>query len=261
MRLESRLGLRLLHRTTRTVSLTFEGEQLYNRATRLLEDLRDMEAALSAQSAVPRGRVRVSLPATLGRMVVLPKLTEFCEKFPDIEVDVGLDDRKVDLVEGGYDLAIRTGSLEDSGLLARSLGKHRFVLCAAPAYIEKHGVPASIGQLESHSCIRFRYPSTGLLEKWSFDSIDMDSDLGRGPTLNDGEAIVVAAIAGLGLAQLPDYAVASALASMKLVSILPQWQCTRGDIWIIRPASREHIPRVAVFATFLEQCLEEFRLN
>lgn len=254
-RMEERLGIRLLTRTTRRISMTFEGEQLYARATRLLDDLRDMEGMLTAQSSTPRGRVRISIPATLGRMVILPRLDGFLQLCPEIELDIGLDDRKVDLIEGGYDLAIRTGHLDDSTLLARSLGPHRFVACASPAYLDRHGAPERLDDLTDHSCIRFRYPSTGLLEKWAFDGRELDRELSTDLTLNDGEAVVVAAIAGLGIAQLPDYAARQALARGQLAKVLPTYQCTRGELWLVRPAARANIPRVQVAAQFLEKIL------
>lgn len=252
-RLEERVGVRLLNRTTRRVTMTFEGEQLFARASRLLEDLRDIESLLATQRAAPLGRVRATLPATLGRMVILPRLAAFVARFPGIELDIGLDDRMVDLVEGGYDLSIRTGKLEDSGLIARKLATHRFVLCASPAYLAIHGAPATLDDLGSHACIRFRYPSSGLLEKWAFDGVEWDRALPSGPVFNDGEAVVLAAIAGLGIAQIPDYAAAAARADGRLVPLLTQHACVRGDIWLVRPAARANLPRVEALASFLEE--------
>lgn len=254
-RLEARLGLRLLTRTTRKVSMTYEGEELYARAARLIDDLREIDTMLAGQRKAPAGRLRVSLPATLGRMVILPRLAEFVARHPAIELDIGLDDRKIDLIEGGFDLAVRTGALDDSGLLARKIGQHRFVLCAAPAYIGRAGAPASLDDLHGHPCIRFRYPTTGLLERWAFDGDERDRELGPGPTFNDGEAVVLAAIAGLGLAQVPDYAAGPAIQSGRLVPLLPRHSCIRGDIWLVRPAHRATPPRVEVFARFLTDAL------
>lgn len=254
-RVEARLGVRLLSRTTRQMMMTFEGEQLYARATRLLDDLRDVEGMMANQRTSPVGRVRISLPATLGRMMIVPRLGGFIAAYPGIDLDVGIDDRKVDLVEGGYDLAIRTGTLEDSGLIARRLGAHRFVLCAAPAYLAQRGTPIALADLAAHTCIRFRYPTTGLLEKWSFDGRDYDRDLPGGPTFNDGEAVVLAAMAGLGLAQLPDYAVADAISDGRLITLLPQHACLRGNLWLVRPSHRAHLPRVEALAGFLSEIL------
>jgi len=251
-RLERKVEVRLLVRTTRQVMMTFEGEQLYARAARLLDDLRDIEGMLATQRAAPVGRVRASLPATLGRMVILPGLARFVADFPGIELDIGLDDRKVDLVEGGYDLAIRTGRLEDSGLIARKLAPHRFVLCASPDYLAAHGAPASLEELSGHTCIRFRYPSTGLLEKWAFDGKEWDRELPSGPVFNDGEAVVLAALGGLGLAQIPDYAAFQALRSGRLIPILTRYACIRGDLWLVRPVNRANLPRVEAFAQFLD---------
>jgi DNA-binding transcriptional LysR family regulator len=254
-RLEARVGVRLLNRTTRQVMMTFEGEQLYARASRLLDDLRDIESILATQRAAPVGRVRVTLPATLGRMVILPQLARFVADYPGIELDIGLDDRKVDLVEGGYDLSIRTGHLEDSGLIARKLAPHGFVLCASPDYLAARGRPQLLADLVQHTCIRFRYPSTGSLEKWAFDGKEWDRELPNGPVFNDGEAVVLAALGGLGLAQIPDYAAREAVESGRLVPLLTQHRCVRGDLWLVRPASRANLPRVEAFAAFLGQVM------
>lgn len=253
--MEARLGVRLLTRTTRQVMMTFEGEQLYRRASQLLDDLRDIEGILAAQRAAPVGRVRVSLPATLGRMVIVPRLRDFMSAHPGIDLDVGLDDRKVDLIEGGFDLAIRTGVLEDSALIARKLAPHRFLLCASPAYLASSGTPGSLDELWHHKVIRFRYPTTGMLEKWSFNRCEYDRELPGGPVFNDGEAVARAAIAGLGIAQLPDYAAADAIVAGQLVPLLAELTCIRGDIWLVRPPQRAEAPRVKAFATFLEDML------
>lgn len=250
-RMEARLGVRLLTRTTRQVMMTFEGEQLYHRASRLLDDLRDIEGMLAAQRAAPVGRVRVSLPATLGRMVIVPNLRAFIAEHPGIELDIGLDDRKVDLVEGGYDLAIRTGVLEDSSLYARKLAPHRFVLCAAPEYLAEFGTPETVTDLWTHRVIRFRYPTTGMLEKWSFDGLEYDREMPSGLVSNDGEAVVRAAMAGLGIAQLPDYAVVDEVANGGLVPLLGHLRCVRGDLWLVRASQRAEAPRVKAFTNFL----------
>lgn len=254
-RLEARLGVRLLIRTTRRVSMTFEGEALHARASRLIDDVREIETMMAGQRQAPTGRVRVSLPATLGRMVIIPRLADFADQHPGVELDLGLDDRKVDLIDGGYDLAVRTGHLDDSGLLARKLAPHRFVLCAAPAYIARYGAPQSLGDLARHRCIRFRYPTTGLLERWSFDGQERDRELGQGPAFNDGEAVVLATIAGLGLAQVPDYAARPAIMQGQLVALLPEHACARGDLWLVRPSHRATPPRVEAFARFLGDVL------
>lgn len=255
-RLEARLGVRLFIRTTRHLSLTYEGEELHARAASLIDDLREIDAMLAERGRAPAGRVRISLPATLGRMVIIPHLAAFASANPGIQLDVGLDDRKVDLIEGGFDLAIRTGSLDDSGLLARKLAGHRFVLCAAPAYLDRCGTPQTLDALGGYVCVRFRYPTTGLLERWVFEGAEYDRQLGPGPTFNDGEAVVLAAIAGLGLAQVPDYAASAALASGQLVALLGQHGSVRGDIWLVRPSHRATPPRVQVLAHFLGETVE-----
>lgn len=254
-RMELRLNVRLLTRTTRQVMMTYEGEQLYQRARNLLDDLRDIENLLATQRSAPIGRVRVSLPATLGRMVVVPRLEEFILDHPGIDLEIGLDDRKVDLVEGGYDLAIRTGVLEDSALVARKLAPHRFYLCASPQYLAQYGTPESLDALWHHKIIRFRYPTSQMLEKWSFDGREYDRELPQGLVFNDGEAVARAAMAGLGIAQLPDYACAQAIGEGQLVQLLTDLACIRGDLWLVRPSQRAEVPRIRAFATFLDAIL------
>lgn len=256
-RLETRLGMRLLIRTTRRLSITYEGEELFARATRMMDDMREIEAMLGDQTRAPSGRVRISLPATLGRMVILPRLASFIQSHGGIELDVGLDDRKVDLVEGGIDLAVRTGTLDSSGLIARKLAPHNFVLCASPAYLARRAAPQTLDDLGRHTCIRFRYPSTGLLERWIFDETQLDRELGSGPTFNDAEAVVVAAIAGMGLAQVPDYAAHAALSLGQLVPVMPGHRTVRGAIWLVRPSHRATPSRVQVVAQFLVDVMEQ----
>jgi DNA-binding transcriptional LysR family regulator len=256
-RLEGRLGVVLLQRTTRSIALTREGEALYARAKQILVDVRDAEDVIRRARVTPEGRVRVSVPAVLGRIVIIPALAAFVDNFPDVEVELSLEDRIIDIVTEGFDLAIRLGEMSDSTLIARKIGPHRFTTCASPSYLAACGVPSNPDDLACHRCIRYRFPSTGLLEQWEYAGKKRSPSLGRGLVLNDGEALASAAIGGLGLAQLPTYQVAAHLSSGRLHAVLEKDETPRGDIWLVWPPGRSDIPRVRVFAEFITTLLSK----
>lgn len=254
-RLESRLSVKLLQRTTRSIALTGEGEMLHAQSSRILEELRDLEAAISRGRTTPRGRLKVSVPTVVGRRKIVPALPGFLEQYPDVELDIWLDDQKVDIIEEGYDLVLRLGDLESSGLSARNIGPHSFLTCGAPAYFAKHGVPRTPHELAMHQCIRYRYPSTGRLEEWAFKGTNPSHKPGRGLPLNDGEALATAARAGLGVIQAPKYLVADDIAEGRLQVVLDEYTCNRGSLWLVWPYARAQVPRVRVFADFLADLL------
>lgn len=254
-RLESRLGVTLLYRTTRSIALTSEGELLYARSSRILQDVRDAEEAIGCSREAPRGRLKVSLPTVIGRRVVVPALPRFMEEFPEVELDLRLDDRQVDVVADGYDMVLRMGDLTDSQLVARKVAPHRFVTCAAPSYLAAHREPNSPADLAAHRCVRFRFPTTGLIERWAFTGSDAPWESGAEMVLNDGEAIAEAAAAGLGIVQLPAYFVSEYLANGRLRSVLADRAVDRGSIWLVWPPARANVPRVRVFADFLASLL------
>lgn len=250
-RLEARLDVTLLQRTTRSIALTGEGDLLFARAARILEELQDAESEIAERRALPRGRVKVSVPAALGRRVIVPALKDFMARYPDVELDVGLDDRKVDIVEEGFDLVLRAGDLNDSRLMARKIGPHRFVTCASPDYLERRGAPARPDDVLQHVCLRYRFPSTGRLEYWAFRDWSPPGRPPSGPVFNDSEAVALAAISGLGIAQLPSYLAKEAVADGGLKAVLSDYAVDRGDLWLVWPPGRIESPRVRVFAEFL----------
>ena len=148
--LEAHLGARLLNRTTRSISVTDDGEAYYQRCIRVLAEVDEMEAELTHAKLNPKGRLKVNLPALVAKMIIIPALPDFFARYPDIEVEMGLSDRQVDIVEEGVDCVIRTGDLEDSGLVARRIGNMRRITCASPAYLEKYGEPKTIEELHQH---------------------------------------------------------------------------------------------------------------
>jgi LysR family transcriptional regulator for bpeEF and oprC len=236
-RLEESLGVRLLHRTTRRIGLTDDGALFFDRCRQILNDLDAARGLVSNRSAAPRGRLHVSLPTTIGRRVVVPELPRFLAAHPDLELDVSLSDRRINLVEDGVDVAIRIGALGDSSLVARPIGQQQLVTLASPRYLAETEI-GSLGDLPLHRCLAFRLPSTGRERAWTFRSEGRDIEwLPRSHlTFDDGEALVTAARAALGIIQVPSYMAEDALAAGDLVEILPQL--------------RAHpIPIHAVFAT------------
>lgn len=250
-KLEQSLGVRLFHRTTRRVTLTDEGRHFHERCHRILEELRDAEATLSESAQTPRGRLRVSLPV-IGYRFLLPVLPEFRARYPDIELDLDFNDRLVDVVDGGFDAVIRSGQLTDSSLMSRRLGPFRFVLCAAPAYLERAGAPEVPDDLAAHACVRYRFPTTGKLQPWA-----LAHDGGEPPNLraamtcNNMEALRAAVLAGFGIGYMPDFLARDALACGALVTVLDDYRIAPGQFSVLWPSSRQLSPKLRVFVDFL----------
>lgn len=253
-RLETRLSVKLLQRTTRSIALTGEGETLYAQSSRVLDGLREAEATISRGHSTPSGRLKVSVPTVIGRRLIVPALPRFLEMYPEVELELWLDDRNVEIVEQGYDLVLRMGYLEDSSLIARKIGPHLFVTCGAASYLATRGVPKTPADLPDHSCIRFRFPSTGRLEQWAF-KWDGTLALGNGLILNDSEALAAAARAGMGIIQAPMYLVKDDVSCGMLQEVLADFATNRGDMWFVWPASRCEVPRIRVFVDFFTDVL------
>ncbi len=224
-RLESELGVKLFRRTTRKVSLTPEGERLLEGIKPILRDLDALKGEMAGTRDTPAGRLTVSVPAAFGRMALIPKLAPFQEGFPDVQLELRLEDRLVDLVSDNIDVAIRAGALTDSAtLIARKLFDDQLLTCAAPAYLEREGLPRSIEDLDRHACLAFRNVGTGRVAPWFFQqegSVDRVVKEG-GVTSNDGEGVAVAAMAGLGISQMPSYMASAAIADGRLVEVLEE---------------------------------------
>jgi DNA-binding transcriptional LysR family regulator len=257
-RLELSLGVRLFHRTTRKVTLTDEGRDFYDRCHRILEDLHEAQTVLSESAQTPRGRLRVSLPA-IGYRFLLPVLPEFTERYPDIELDLDFNDRLVDVVEGGFDAVIRSGSLTDSSLMARRLGEFRFTLCASPSYLARHSKPLTPEDLASHACVRYRFPTTGKLQPWILSLVDEfePAQLRSTMVCNNMEALREAVIAGFGIGYMPDFLARDAIATGALATVLDAWLVTPGQFSILWPSSRQLSPKVRVWVDFMCERLFE----
>jgi DNA-binding transcriptional LysR family regulator len=243
-RLEERLGVRLFHRTTRSQSLTDEGQAYYERCLRALDELESGEAAVNAGRSVPSGRVRLSMPVLFGRRCVAPVLVRLAQRYPALELSASFTDRVVDLVDEGVDLVIRSGPLLDSsGIVARRLGVQGASLCAAPAYLAQYGVPRTIADLESHRAILYGRSSRDTTLKMRDEEGKLrDVVIPHQLRFDDLETIAEATLDGAGLARLPYWSIAEHLAQGRLVPVLKEASRVTFDMHLMWLASR-HVPQ------------------
>ncbi|WP_315810810.1 LysR family transcriptional regulator [Bradyrhizobium sp. SZCCHNR3107] len=247
-RLEDRLGVRLFNRTTRRFALTAEGQSFYETCVRVLTDLENAETALNAHRLRPRGRLRVDLPVVFGRRWVLPVLLDIGALYPELSLEVSLTDRRIDPIDEGIDLVIRIGDLDDSTtLVARRLGVQQSVLCASPDYLDRHGSPASLDDLEAHACIVFGRGGQSL-PWWFLDGkgAPVAKPVSGRLSFNHSDAICDAALAGQGIALLSTWLIADHLRDGRLAQVLPE-VTTRGfPIHALWPQTRQMSPKVRV---------------
>jgi len=254
-RLETRLGVRLLSRTTRSIGVTEEGALFYERCKRVLDELWNAEATLLQSRETPRGRLRVSIPQIFGLHLLMAHLPELTERFPDIELDVDVEDPVVDIVVSGLDVAVRSGHLPDTRLVARMIGEQHFVVCGSDAYFERRGRPQMPSDLGQHFRIHFKYPSSGHLAPWSFVQPYGDTPIPASLVVNNTEAGLAAATRGLGMAHLPVYVAAPGIASGVLRPVLTEFMIPFGALWLIWSSSRELSPKVRAFVDFVVEGL------
>ena len=254
-RLEERLGARLLHRNTRSVSLTAEGEQFLERCRRIMIEVAAAERELSDAHAAPSGRLKLSLPLASGLM--LPVLSAFARRFPAVELGLHFSDRLVDVIEEGFDAVVRTGSPADSRLHGRNLGSTRLLCVGAPAYFANRGTPQHPDELSSHACLLHRFPGTGLIERWPLQTAGQGHEMRLTPamTANHLETILHMAIDGHGIACLPAFAIRDALDRGVLVSVLDKWSTEQSTFWALWPSHRHQPPRVRAFVDFMAEHL------
>ncbi|PDT07273.1 LysR family transcriptional regulator [Rhizobium sp. M1] len=251
IRLEDRLGTRLLNRTTRRLSLTDEGRVFYQHGLEVLASVDEAEASVAGQSAAPRGVLRFTVPDAFGRLVVLPIVEKYLLAWPDIQVEVNFTDRKTDIVEEGFDLAIRIGTMPsafDTRLVSRVIATDRPRLCASPSYLADRGEPRDIDDLAAHDCLVFS--SRDQRQGWRFRGEGGAWVKAQGRSrlrLDSDEAIRDAAVAGLGIALLPDFLVAGDLAAGRLRQVLPELETDDAKIVTLYPDKRLLEPRVRRF--------------
>jgi DNA-binding transcriptional LysR family regulator len=255
-RLENRLGSRLFNRTSRRLVLTDAGRALADRAARLLADAEAAESALVAQSAAPRGLVRLAAPMSFGIREVAPILPDFLGLYPDVSIDLHLSDALVDVIGDGFDIALRIGELLDSSLLARRLAPIPAIVVASPAYLDRRGRPTHPAQLADHDCFGYAYLRTR--DAWHFLNAAGEQVMVR-PSgqlrVNNGDAMLPAVMAGLGIAGLPAFIARDGLADGRLEQILADWAALPSDLYLVTPPSGPRPIRVQVLADFLARRL------
>lgn len=247
-KLEESLGVRLIHRTTRKVSLTEDGQAFLHHAEDVLDSVEAARASVGAGSLSPSGTLRIAAPASFGRLHLLPALTNFLEANPQLKVDLKLSDSIVDLVEGGFDIAVRNSGLKDSSLVARKLAADKRILCASPEYLAKHGIPQTPQDLENFNCI-----SLMGLDSWSFkDGNNTISVKAKGTFSTDnGEAIRDACCNGIGITINSTWSAYKQLQNGELVEVLADFPLVASTaIWAVYPSSRMLAPKVRAFIDY-----------
>jgi len=255
-RLEDSLGIRLLNRTTRRMSLTEAGEIFYERVRRVVEEVEEARLAVTQLQESPRGVLRVNAPLSYGIEHLGPMLPGFMARYPDLKVDVTLIDRRVDLIDEGVDVAIRIGVLSDTSLIARKLTGYRRIITAAPAYWAKHGKPATPQELAAHNCLTYAYLSGG--RSWRFrepDGQQVDVAVAGNLTANNGEMLAQAAIHGHGVTWLPQFICGPGLAQGDLEPVLEDYELEPVGVFAVFPHTRNLSTKVRVFVDYCAEVL------
>lgn len=253
--LEARLGAQLLHRSTRKLSLTEAGERYFVHAVEALAAAREAEDAVAQLQSAPRGSLKINAPMSFGRLHVAPLVPEFLKQYPLIEIDMVMDDRIIDLVEGGFDVAIRGGTLPDSALIARKLAPLHSVLCAAPDYIAEHGHPSEPADLLNHNCIHYSYSSGAAGWTLLGPNEPVTVRTSGNYQVNNSEALREVLIGKCGIGRLPTFVAGPDILSGRLIRVLPQFRMSSQSLYSVFP-ERRHMP--AKVRVFLDFAVERF---
>lgn len=249
--LEERLGSRLLNRTTRSQSLTEVGRLYYERCKRILEDIDDAEASAAQLHGAPRGRLRVMAPVSFGVHALAPACADFLAAHPEMAIDLVVDDRLVDAVEEGFEVVVRIGELADSTMVARPLSPYRSIICAAPAYLEKHGRPMRPEDLAGHACLGFAHPVAGREWRLRGPQGDIRVPVSLAMTANNGEALRMAALGGLGIIMQPEILLEDDVRAGRLVPLLAGFAPLPRPMHVLTLSHRRPTPKVRAFVDFL----------
>ena len=253
--LEAALSAKLLHRTTRQVTVTTDGAAYYERCLRILSDVRDAEESLSRTRLSPSGRLRVDAPTGLSSEILVPALPDFFERYPDIQLELGSTDRPVDLIEEGVDCAVRGGELWDNNLIARRVGVVNFVTAASPDYLARHGTPLHPNDLAQHRCVNYFSAKTGKTYDWDFrrGAEKIDIPMKGVIALNDSNAYVQAGLAGLGVIQMSDYLLMKHVDTGAMIRLLPDWTSDPLPVHVVYPQNRHLSAKVRVFVEWVSE--------
>ncbi|GAB3518784.1 LysR substrate-binding domain-containing protein [Photobacterium alginatilyticum] len=255
--LEARLAAKLFYRTTRKVSVTDVGRIYYQHCRQVLDGLEEAERAISNLQSSPRGKLKVTAPVTYGEGTIAPLINNFAQQYPDLDVEFHLSNQKVDLIDEGFDLAIRLGKLDDSSMMAKRLGSRTQYVCASESYLTTYGVPYSLSELEQHNCLR------GTLDYWRFQDQGKARNIRVKGSLrcNSGHALTDAALKGLGIVQLPDYYVQQYLDNGQLTALLTQFTESDDGIWALYPHNRHLSPKVRMLVDYLDEQLNSLTVS
>ncbi len=249
--LEQRLAVKLLHRTTRRVTLSEAGQQYFEQCKPLLEALELAELSVTQTQSSPKGRLKITAPVTYGEQQLAPLLNHFLSLYPELDLDLVLTNQQLDLLESGIDVAIRLGKLSDSSLMARRLSERQLHVCATPDYLNRHGEPHTLSELDHHQCL------VGSVNRWRFEDNNLERSLSVSGRVqcNSGFALLDAAKQGLGLVQLPDYYVQQSLENGELVEVLSAYRPAKEGIWALYPQNRHLSMKVRMLIDFLVENL------
>ncbi|MQA21621.1 LysR family transcriptional regulator [Rugamonas rivuli] len=252
--LEAHFGVKLLNRTTRSMSLTDEGRRCVEQARVLLAEMDELESSMSDAHQTPRGSLRVDMPGILARQFVAPALPRFLAAYPELSVRLTATDRLIDMVDEGVDVMLRIGELPDSGLVARSVFKNRYICCASPDFIARHGRPRHPDELNDLPCLNFVYPKARQLRPWTFQQDGQPfTSMPRGAVAMDHvESLIEMAVQGGGVVQHLSVSLIEPLRSGALVPLLEQWQAPGPDVSVLYQQRHQRAARVAVFVDFVD---------
>ena len=257
--LEERLRVKLLNRTTRRVTVTPDGAAYYDRTVRLLTDLDDIEASMTNARANPRGRLRIDVGTSVAQLLIIPHLAEFHARYPDIQVDLGVSDRIVDLIGDNVDCVIRGGELSDQSLVARRVGNLEFITVASPDYLQRKGTPTHPLEIEEkHASVIYFSPQTGRHYPLEFRKGEESIDI-TGPyqvSVNESNAYVTAIVAGLGVGQITGYQAERHLKSGALVQLLPEWTQPLLPVYVVYPPNRHLSAKVRAFVDWAAELFQ-----
>ncbi|MBF0374852.1 MAG: LysR family transcriptional regulator [Alphaproteobacteria bacterium] len=248
---EERLGARLLNRTTRRLSPTAAGTAFYERCLRVMAEAEEAELAVTSLQAEPRGVLKLNAPMSFGILHLAPALPDFMARFPDVTVDLTLNDRMVDLVDEGFDLAVRIARLTDSSLVARRLAPSRRVWCASPEYFGRHGTPARPADLAGHDCLIYTYTTSGDEWRWRGPAGEGSVRLKGSLRANNGQVLHAALLAGRGIAPMPTFMVGPDLRAGRLQAVLTEYEEEGASVHAVWPSARLVSTKVRVFVDFL----------
>jgi LysR family transcriptional regulator for bpeEF and oprC len=257
--LEKHLGVRLLQRTTRRVTVTSDGAAFYERCTHILSDLNEAEASIMQARVAPKGRLRVDMPSALARFFILPRLATFLSRYPDLRLELGLGLRPVDLVEEGVDCVVRFGVQPDSSLIARRVGTMTSICCASPAYLREHGTPRSPEELSAHRCVNYVSNRSGRVLDWEFarDGQTVQLTLDGVLAVNDQDAYVAAGLMSFGIVKVASYLARPYLESGQLTQVLADWTAQPLPISVMYPQSRQLSAKVRIFVDWVSELIQQ----